>query len=145
MATTKFTTGRADRQDDFCQLDIANEQSTEVPSCISLMNPTSTQQHEDAKMLSEEPLNACAQELVEDNYVPQNYISPEIYALLANWEAWCLENPQPVVPAQVYEPFRLLPNSGPPKRFYRTFWRGITRRLVRLRQSKEAPDAMAST
>ena len=31
---------------------------------------------------------------------------------------------------EVFEPTRLIPDSAPPKRFYRTFWTSVTRRLV---------------
>lgn len=35
-----------------------------------------------------------------------------------------------VEPYNVYEPLRCVPDSAPPKRFYRTFWRSIVRRLI---------------
>lgn len=33
-------------------------------------------------------------------------------------------------PADMYEPVRCIPNNAPPKRFYRAFWRRVTRRIL---------------
>jgi hypothetical protein len=74
-------------------------------------------------------------------YVPVNFIKPEVYAMIAAWEASALkrkESDAASVPkikietrdGDMYEPMRCIPASTPPKRFHRTFWRSITRRVL---------------
>ncbi len=95
---------------------------------------------EDAAILRDadrDNLTAPKQSRTED-YVPTNDIDPEIFALLAAWEAYCLDHPQSSASTPVYEPYRPLSSSDPPKRFYRTFWRGITKRLIKSQKCEEA-------
>ncbi len=66
-----------------------------------------------------------------DVYVPVNEIKEEVYAMLAAWESHALQSPDVAAREPYFEPFRCLSDAGPPKRFYRTFWRGVTRKLVR--------------
>jgi hypothetical protein len=74
-------------------------------------------------------------------YVPVNHISHEAYTWLAAAEARAAhrgvtenlgEPMELVLPStpSTYEPERILPNSAPPKRFFRTFWRSITLRML---------------
>jgi hypothetical protein len=75
----------------------------------------------------------------EETYTPVNFIKAEVYALIAGWEA-CKSNPEESEEASeftrdspsedLYEPSRHIPSSAPPKRFYRTFWRSVTRRML---------------
>ena len=72
-------------------------------------------------------------------YVPVNVIKPEVYALIAAWEA-CQSDPMESEEAaestlhahseSMYEPSRCIPTSAPPKRFYLSFWRSVTRRML---------------
>ena len=89
--------------------------------------------------------------LQKDDYVPQNYISPEVYALLAAAEAsFALRADKPGTdmdldcndqeptlqaqsePIEQSDPDYGLPSTlaAPPKRFYTTFWRSVTLRLM---------------
>ena len=74
-----------------------------------------------------------------EEYVPVNYISPEVYALLAAAEASAARRAQNLHAAsadicnieadgQGLEP--CLAAMAPPRRFYTTFWRSITLRLL---------------
>ena len=75
----------------------------------------------------------------DEAYVQVNFISPEVYALIAAWEA-CQFNPKESEEAaestlhahseSLYEPSRCIPTSAPPKRFYLSFWRSVTRRML---------------
>jgi hypothetical protein len=88
--------------------------------------------------------------LSEDAYVPVNYLSPEVCALVAAAEASAARRAlalgaadmQLDMNAQVstlqnqsapigwYHPGISLSSMAPPKRFYRTFWRSISLRLL---------------
>jgi hypothetical protein len=73
-----------------------------------------------------------------EKYVPVNFIDAEIYALIERWESCAKDEPAAKLTMPIdlksedrtYEPIRQLPNAAAPKRFYRTFWRSICRRLV---------------
>jgi hypothetical protein len=72
-----------------------------------------------------------------EKYVPVNFIDDEIYALIERWESCAKEAPSDVtMPVDIklqdpiYEPMRQLPTAAAPRRFYRTFWRSVSRRLV---------------
>ncbi len=58
------------------------------------------------------------------------YAISEAHALLAAEVRTA--NPEDVFPitSDMYEPERILPNTAPPKRFFRTFWRSITLRML---------------
>ena len=88
-----------------------------------------------------------------DAYIPFNYTPEEVCAMIDEWEiselnrqdqmevAVSIETNGPAFPAaslslEDYEPVRLCPHAPPPKRFYRTFWRSIARRV--LLREKEA-------
>ena len=82
----------------------------------------------------------------EAPYIPVNEIKPEVLAMLAAWESTKLERQQAQKPDsglkvvshessdsfdfERYVPSRCCCTMEPPKRFYRTFWRSISRRIV---------------
>ena len=83
----------------------------------------------------------------DEIYRPVNFIPDEVYELIRNWERTyhtqqesvhvvdSMEMESSLTGAQasesVYEPMRCVPVSEPPpKRFFRTFRRSVTRRLV---------------
>ncbi len=79
-------------------------------------------------------------------YVPVNFIPAEVCAFLAEWEGSYfakmgsldhMELELASVPASqnVLEPVRCLSDLAPPKRFYRTFWRSVTRRILEISRS----------
>ena len=93
-------------------------------------------------------------------YVPVNYISPEVYALLAAAEASAALQADVLdyqameidmngltldsVRDGVYDPERALPSMAPPKRFYKTFWQSVSLRLL-YQHSTTAGMAMSVT
>jgi hypothetical protein len=76
--------------------------------------------------------------------VPGDFIPDEVYALIAAWELTdCSLGMTPsdrmdfdadLVPPSpnIFEPVRRLKTFAPPKRFYRTFWRSASRRILAL-------------
>ena len=75
----------------------------------------------------------------DETYVPVNFINNEVYALIAAWEASEFKREESGEAADsaldadrdaLYEPLRCRPTIAPPKRFYRTFWKSITRRTL---------------
>ena len=70
--------------------------------------------------------------LDREAYVPENYISPEVYALLAAAEASAARRTDDLEGAvlNMTENACALLCVAPPKRFYRTFWRSISQRLL---------------
>ena len=77
----------------------------------------------------------------DDSYVPVNDIKPEVYAMIAAWKSHQLDRQHleidasmPDLPAESsvvnFEPDRNCALTGPPKRFYRTFWRSISLRSL---------------
>ncbi len=103
--------------------------------------------------------SACDEEI----YRPVNFIPDEVYELIRNWERAyhtqqesahavdSMETESSLTGAQasesVYEPMRCVPVSEPPpKRFFRTFWRSVTRRIVELeKKSTLGRSAMSSS
>ncbi len=79
-----------------------------------------------------------------DAYVPVNVISVDVRDFIAAFEAnWTRANSsdsmdidESLVPTSlsqnVFEPARYLDDFASPKRFYRTFWRSMTRRILEL-------------
>jgi hypothetical protein len=82
-----------------------------------------------------------------DSYVPVNNISPEAYALLAAKSVICCHvdtsnmrhneitlngsSSTSLASDEIYDPERTVQILEPPKRFYRTFWRSASHRLLR--------------
>ncbi len=89
-----------------------------------------------------ERTDAGLEDISKESYVPVNFISDEVYALIAAWEASSLatssdgidiENASvPLVSASRnnIEPTRHIDDFTPPKRFYRTFWSSISKRII---------------
>ncbi len=82
--------------------------------------------------------------LIEE-YVPVNFIPEEVVASIAAWEKSHLIQMSSLdrmdvdavsVSPNVFEPARNLSDFAPPKRFHRTFWRSITRRLLLLSDTR---------
>ncbi len=76
-------------------------------------------------------------------YVPVNYIPDEVLIFIEAWESanWSTKSPcdwmaldEVSIPVSqdTFEPTRSVKVIPPPKRFYRTFWRSITRRIIAL-------------
>ncbi len=93
--------------------------------------------------LASEPRTCC----VDDDYVPVNFIPEEVRAMIKAWQlseqkrrelleaspAMSASNVTAALDAidqDIFEPMRSIPNAAPPKRFYRTFWRSITRKVL---------------
>ncbi len=98
----------------------------------------------------------------QDPYVPVNYIRPEVRALLAAAEASAARCAETSMDTSVVnlianyphsrmlcamdgcsDPQRTLPSMAPPKKFFRTFWRSISMRLLH-RWTQEAKSSLAS-
>ena len=82
-------------------------------------------------------------------YVPRNYIGPEVYKMIAAFETWSLqhasilqredamaldhkslENSEWHFQGNHIEPMSTEISWAPPKRFYLTFWRSLARKAV---------------
>jgi hypothetical protein len=78
----------------------------------------------------------------KESYVPVNFISDAVYEMIAAWEASSsttsvdgmdLEfSSVPLVPASKLsiEPARHIDDFKPPKRFYKTFWSSVSKRII---------------
>jgi hypothetical protein len=71
---------------------------------------------------------------------PLNFIPDEVYGFIRNremsWITWnaanSINSESFITNARVLEPIRyLVESAAPPKLFFRTFWRSLTRRLVK--------------
>jgi hypothetical protein len=78
-----------------------------------------------------------------DPYVSVNFIPDEVFSFIAEWETSTSTAPTPPacvnldnvlfpVSTSVFEPPRRLNDFAPPKRFYRTFWRSVSRRILQM-------------
>ncbi len=68
-------------------------------------------------------------------YVPVNCIKPEVYAMIAAWEACELsrvkvDDREGGDTIDICETWHCSTSSAPPKRYYLTFWRSVTRRIL---------------
>ena len=73
-------------------------------------------------------------------YVPVNFITAEVYSMIAAWEscetkrmeseARAVESDRKVYYDALYQPLRCAPTVAPPKRFYRRSWITMTRRTL---------------
>ena len=79
----------------------------------------------------------------EEFYVPVNFIPVEVYAFIAAWDTanststsqsdgMELDGASEPSSQTIFDPPRCLSELGPPKRFYRTFWRSAARRILAL-------------
>jgi hypothetical protein len=114
-------------QSDFCALTVPGDGVDTFDDHPAFFGRTSTSPVEKLADSS-----AC-----NEKYVPVNFIDAEIYALIERWESYAEDHPAEITMPKdlssgenIYEPCRHLPNSLAPKRYYRTFWRSVCRRLV---------------
>ena len=77
-------------------------------------------------------------------YVAVNEIKPEVYSMISAWKSSIIERQKALASdslmvvepvsssnsSERFEPHRRCASLEPPKRFYRTFWRSITRRSL---------------
>jgi hypothetical protein len=78
----------------------------------------------------------------KESYVPVNFISDAVYDLIAAWEASSLATsfdgmdldvssvPLESASQLIIEPARHVNDVSPPKRFYRTFWSSVSKRIL---------------
>ena len=117
-------------QDDFVALTVPGQESLELFHDHAHIFPCG----------SSSVKTICEKTSIEAGYTPVNYIGPEVMALIAHWEA---STPNKMSSAKdgmkmtfnmqesIYDPIKPCDSpSVPPKRFYRTFWRSLTRRYV---------------
>ena len=99
----------------------------------------------------------------EDTYVPVNFIPDAVIAMIQKWETSelrkqdCMDVSDPtginrvasaedlMLRPEDYEPIRILREVAPPKRFYRTFWRTVTHKLLQREEESESVFDRAST
>jgi hypothetical protein len=71
----------------------------------------------------------------------QIHINDEVHALIATsetsnlvtatlFDSMDLDVAMPPVSQSIFDPIRRLDNVSPPKRYYRTFWRSVSRRIL---------------
>ena len=112
-----------------------NQQAYEAKVCIHL-NQTAALTND----LKCEALK-CEADYMSNVYVPVNFIPDEAFAFLAAWDAAYITKASPLDAMELdtvslpvsqieFEPTRRLNDFAPPKRFFRTFWRSIARRVV---------------
>jgi hypothetical protein len=130
-------------QDDFSCLKLAAGQDVEPRPLDGYDGFTSIESAGSGDSLKSVP--ACESNEI---YRPVNFIPDEVYELIRNWEVAYLKQQESIQaidlmdtdmsgdsrPSEnIFEPTRLMPVSeAPPKRFYRTFWRSVTRRIIQL-------------
>ena len=116
----------------------------EAPVCIQATQPSEASIDQAGLMprstscSSAEMLCDQASADAENGYVPVNYISAEVMALISHWEASariksvCSES-KTAAQASLYDPVRGCDASfAPPKKFYRRFWRSLAKRYFQL-------------
>ncbi len=101
-----------------------------------------TKLHEDFEEFSDKGEEHM--ECYEDEaYVPVNAIKPEVYAMIAAWEAFEISRMKlsgtegsvdDTNSRVVCEPLHTMTTNQPPKRYYLTFWRSVTQRIIKLKQ-----------
>ncbi len=125
-------------QDDFSSLGLA---ATSENACSQVLDGdywfTPSQHPKGGDSLKGEPTFEDG-----ESYRPANFIPDEVYELIRNWEltyykqqevAHSVDSMETDTNSRdsVFEPLRpMLGSAPPPKRFYRTFWRSLTRRAV---------------
>ena len=106
-------------QDDFDSLVIARESDDLMHDTFPRVDST----HPEGKIGTK-----------DDNYVPVNHIPEEVRAMIKAWELQRREKMEvsatDALELEDYEPLRTCSQTAPPKRFFRTFWRSVTRRLL---------------
>ena len=85
----------------------------------------------------------------DDNYVPVNLIPDEVRAMIKAWQLQKREKMEvstigaPTL--EIQEPLRTCSQTAPPKRFFRTFWRSVTRRMLKGDKQAVSASTLAST
>ena len=80
-------------------------------------------------------------ETSKEDYIPVNFITDEVYAMIAAWEAsnstvmassdqTVFQMPLLSVAQSIVEPHRRQSEVSAPKRFYRVFWTSVSRRIL---------------
>uniref|UniRef100_A0A7S0MKX0 Uncharacterized protein n=1 Tax=Cryptomonas curvata TaxID=233186 RepID=A0A7S0MKX0_9CRYP len=144
-------------QDDFSCLELATCPDAESQSLDYYAGLTTVERAGSGDSSKSE--SACG---ADEIYLPVNFIPDEVYELIRNWELAYLQQHEPIQAndfmdtesstdprssESIFEPMRLMSVSEPPpKRFFRTFWRSVTRRILRLeKQSALNRAAMSSS
>ena len=120
------------------------EMICEAPMCIQLAQPSEASIDKAGLMPrstsspSTEMLSGHESAESDNGYVPVNYISAEVMALISHWEASariksvCSES-KTAAQASLYDPVRGCDASfAPPKKFYSRFWRSLAKRYFQL-------------
>ena len=118
-------------QNDFGCLTVAEHDAEQMPDACFPVSPLASER-------------TCSG---DEDCVLVNFIPEEVRAMIDAWQlaeqerqeltevsdATC-PNLVFIAPSSasddVFEPIRCIPNAAPPKRFHRTFWRSVTRRLL---------------
>ncbi len=72
----------------------------------------------------------------DQSICPVHFVSDEVYELIRNWELTYSKQQEINYVGSMndvvqYDPMRCMSDfAPPPKRFYRTFWRSVTRRII---------------
>ncbi len=137
-------------QDDFSSLGLASGQDADSQP-LDYHHEFKTVE----RSASGDSKSACE---ADEIYRPVNFIPEEVYELIRNWELSYLKQQEnahavdsmetesllhPLPNDSLFEPMRsMLDSAHPPKRFFRTFWRSLTRRIVQ-RKKESALDRAA--
>jgi hypothetical protein len=103
---------------------------------LSMSNDSTENQFVDRDVAGSNSLHATEDERIDQaatsNYVPLNYISPEVLAFISEWESSRRKNITPAPSITMRDSFGCVVqlSAPPPKRFYRTIWRSMVRRLT---------------
>jgi hypothetical protein len=143
-------------QDDFTCLDLAAGQDAERQPIDDFEGFTSIERGGSVYSLKSEP--ACD---ANEMYHPVNFIPDEVYELIRSWELAHLKSHASIhaihsmdieqesvteSSGSVFEPmrFKTVAVAPPPKRFFRTFWQSVTRRILQ-REKKSVLNKVAMT
>ena len=85
----------------------------------------------------------------DDNYVPVNLIPDEVRGMIKAWQLQRRERMEvsstDAPASEDHEPLRTCSQTAPPKRFFRTFWRSVTRRMLKGDKQAVSASTLAST
>jgi hypothetical protein len=130
-------------QDDFSCLGLAAGQDAGSQPLDDYAGFATVEGAENGGSLKSDPVREA-----NEVYHPVNFIPKEVYELIQNWELAYLKKQESiqafdsmetesssdfVSSESIFEPTRFMSVSqAPPKRFYRSFWRSVTRRIIQL-------------
>ena len=124
-------------QDDFSLLELAAGQDANTSQQHGFTSIVRAASGDSMKSVS-----SCDADV--ETFRPVNFIPDEAHELIQNWELSLIrhkevastvdsEEIEPIITMQsLYEPMRFMESPPPPKRFHRTFWRSLTRRIYQL-------------